>query len=585
LTKKDSYYFTYYQDRKSPQFHFDKDSIEKITRLVPDSLKLNTIQRAQNIVRGRFNFRDIGEVVFTDEVNWHYFHKSNISWHWDFNRHRFFLDLGISYYYTYDDVYLKALTRLWLSWIDQNPPGQGITWKYPFEVASRLNNWIWGFFLLLHSRSDQDYFSQSFMECMLAHADYIYWNLEYHWPNNHLFLQSKVLYQFSLLFPELDNKGLYRKKGQRIFKNQIYTQVLKDGCHSELCSMYHRILAGELLEIYMLMRSNAVDLGIGLSDTIDRMFKFSRAMQRTDGSVPLLGESAGNDSNIRFDPTRFNEVDLNYWIIPQDEIRLWNDKSQQKNKRLYLFETAGYGFLKNEMNGKDLHISFDFGDYSANPASDHGHCDLLSFDLYYDGKPLIMDPGVYYPSADLQFWRSYFKSTRAHNTLMIDNREQIDVRPSSDALKSSKAKLVNCLSSSANTSLTASCIPYWSTDSAVAHHRTIQYDGSYRIVIHDELKGKGTHNCKWHFHLAPNINPSKQNDKTIICFNQNGKYLMKFSFTGNANPTISIIKGGLNPCLGWVSFNSSQVLSAYSMLFEINVKFPFKCQFTIELPP
>ena len=43
---------------------------------------------------------------------------------------------------------------------------------------------------------------------------------------------------------------------------------------------------------------------------------------------------------------------------------------------------------------------------------------MLSFDLYAHGLPFIVDPGItsYFPNA----WTSFYRTTVAHNTVLVD---------------------------------------------------------------------------------------------------------------------------------------------------------------------
>ena len=54
------------------------------------------------------------------------------------------------------------------------------------------------------------------------------------------------------------------------------------------------------------------------------------------------------------------------------------------------------------------------------PAHAHAHADALSFQLWWRGRPVVADPGTYTyePGAD----RDWFRSTRAHSTVRVDDR-------------------------------------------------------------------------------------------------------------------------------------------------------------------
>ena len=71
-----------------------------------------------------------------------------------------------------------------------------------------------------------------------------------------------------------------------------------------------------------------------------------------------------------------------------------------------------------------LKITVDAGDIAPKYISGHGHCDALSFELYYDGIPVIVNSGTHQYQTK---YRKYFRGTSAHNTLCIDGGEQSEI--------------------------------------------------------------------------------------------------------------------------------------------------------------
>ena len=69
----------------------------------------------------------------------------------------------------------------------------------------------------------------------------------------------------------------------------------------------------------------------------------------------------------------------------------------------------------------DRFLIFDCG-----PLGDggHGHYDLLSFEAWAGGRPLIVDPGRYTYAEGEPNLRHWFKGTAAHNTVCVDRLDQ-----------------------------------------------------------------------------------------------------------------------------------------------------------------
>ncbi|HEY7617688.1 MAG TPA: oligosaccharide flippase family protein, partial [Terriglobales bacterium] len=278
-------------------FHFAPEDIPRIVASVPAQVKIKTLNEADRFLAQSFCFRG-REYVFSGKIDWNFCPDGNFSWRWDLNRHAFFLNLATAYYYSQRPEYRAKLLSLWLDWMVQNPVARGPAWRYPFEVAARLQNWIWSYFLLAYSGLEQKGLRQ-LAAALVEHAEYLDAHLEYHWPNNHLLLEAKALYQFAILFPEAGKH--FCRRARAVLEHEVLTQILPDGVHSELSSMYHRIIAGELWELALLCRRQRNPLSAAVEERVQRMQEFSRAVLREDGTVPLLGDSALHDTYLRFD--------------------------------------------------------------------------------------------------------------------------------------------------------------------------------------------------------------------------------------------------------------------------------------------
>jgi len=572
----------YFRQRETPTFHFQSAEINKILATIPDKAKRKTIETAENVLQHRFNFRNIEEKIFHGQIDWQYMPKNNISWNWDLNRHVFFIDLIKAYYYTGKRQYIDEVITTWEDWIEKNLLGTPIIWKYPFEIAARLNNWIWAFFLLISSEQLPNKTVRRFLYSMCEHANYLFWNLELHWPNNHLFLEAKALLEFSILFPELDPDKKFFNRAEMIFKREVDSQILPDGVHSELCSMYHRIIAGELADIVALGDKNSIPFLVNFKRLMDKMTEFSKALLRTDGSVPLTGDSALDDTYIRFELAQFDKTDMNYWLLNMLKTPE-SDVYRNNNLLASNFPCAGYTFIEDKSYGRDIHIIFDSGDFSKNKVSDHAHCDALSFEIYADGKRLFIDPGVYFPGVEKLYWFNYFRSTSAHNTIMIDNLEQSQLWRASDVKKTALVNLFDFTPLENSVTIKALCVPYWSQTKGISHLREFIYYSDKKIIINDCINGCGRHNLKWFFHLAPEITVLEVGNGGFEGLSNDKESLFSFNYYSKQKLLSNIAIGQHNPLLGWVSHNCSEVIPSYSIQFQLETELPFDCKFIIQL--
>ena len=571
----------YFDRRSHSVFHFTSENIEKIVSGIPDELKEKTIQVADLVINRRFSFRNISVAVSAGEIDWCATPQNNMSWLWDMNRHRYFLDLASASFYTGEKKYMDDVVALWQQWIQSNPPCKTVNWKSPFEVAARLNNWIWLFFYMTSSPYAPDLPLATFLRSMYHHAVYLFHNLELHWPNNHLFLESKALLSFCLMFPEYDPDQRFFKRAESVFNRELATQILPDGCHSELCSMYHRVVTGELYELVTLLKRNNMQCFREAGLKVDKMVTFSEELLRGDGSAPLTGDSAADDNYIRFQPEKREKTDLNYWLNAGGPAVQPSVSECLDSPRMRVFPHGGYAFISDHEAGQQLNLLFDCGEFSRNPATDHAHCDALSFDLHACGRPLFVDPGVYYHPQGKPLYQ-YLRSTAAHNTLMIDEREQSWLWRDSDVKSRASVRMLESVTPPGSLAIKAACMPYWGEEEGISHCREIIYNSFGKFKIIDRVDGANRHKLTWSFHFAPGIGVSCEKAQYVFGEDENGLRLFELECC-NDGLGLQIINGREQPPLGWYSENSSTITAIYTALFSIDVELPYECEFNIRV--
>jgi uncharacterized heparinase superfamily protein len=560
-------------------FHFSANEIPQIVAGVPTELKQKAVIEADRVLQQHFCFRG-REHVFVEHIDWNFCPDGNLSWHWDLNRHTFFLKLATAYYYSRNRMYLSRLLSLWAHWIANNPPGRGLTWQYPFEVAARLQNWMWAYFLAAYSGRLGKRQLQRLVLSIREHAEFVDAHLEHHWPNNHLLLEAKALYEFAILFPQ--SSGKYLKRARAVLEREVLAQVLPDGVHSELSSMYHRIVAGELGEFALLCRRQGKPLPDVVEGRIARMADFSLAALRHDGSLPLLGDSAARDSYLRFDLVQ-QDSDLNYW--------LWGDKAapifsrtESGHPELRIFPESGYVFMNRGHDANQVHLTFDAGPFSRCPTANHAHCDALSFELYADRRGLIVDPGFYFSWTDGSGWQRYFQSTGSHNTLKIDGEEQSELLGYTAVRRLARTHLVDQQCSQCESSATAECIPFWVKGEGIRHVREVRLS-DHTVRIRDRVHGSGKHLLEWSFQFGPDIDVIPQGQASLVAHETDQyKSVLEMSVFAEPLPTLQLFCGSTNPLRGWISRESTAVLPAPQAVYSLHADLPFDIEFTLYLP-
>ncbi len=162
----------------------------------------------------------------------------------------------------------------------------------------------------------------------------------------------------------------------------------------------------------------------------------------------------------------------------------------------HAFPEAGYYGIENGA----LKLWMDAGEIAPSYMPGHGHCDGLSFELSYGGRPVFVNSGTGQYQGEL---RSYFRSTAAHNTVVIDGKEQSQcwgehrvgkrIRNVSGGVQGSRVfgKLTTC--------------------NDKTQERSIEIKGLL-VTIRDQVQGY----AQAYFHLAPDLRYELENQRVKI---------------------------------------------------------------------
>lgn len=152
------------------------------------------------------------------------------------------------------------------------------------------------------------------------------------------------------------------------------------------------------------------------------------------------------------------------------------------------------------MRDGDLYLCFNTSGAGINGRGSHGHNDALSIEVSAGGRALIIDPGTYVYSADLEK-RHLFRSTAYHSTVQIDGLEQntIDVQTPFVIGNEARPRVLEWKTDADSDKVVAEHYGY-----PVVHRRTVIFNKRERFwLIDDEFFGEGEHLYEARFHLAP----------------------------------------------------------------------------------
>lgn len=232
------------------------------------------------------------------------------------------------------------------------------------------------------------------------------------------------------------------------------------------------------------------------------------------------------------------------------------------------FQDGGFYIMRHG----DLYMIIDCVPADPKAPSGHKHNSRLSFELFADDKSFIIDPGTYIYTADKEM-RNLFRSTKYHNTVVVDGEEQNSF--SEDelfAMKHDAAVKVNLwLTTNDCDLLDAEHNGYARLKIPVIHRRRIYFnkDKAY-WVIRDILAGEPgyKHRFDLYFHFAPM--ELKLRDELVI----------ETDSRNDTNIMVAPLETeGVEMMIenGWVSYNYGRKVRApvvkYSKISEVPAEF------------
>jgi uncharacterized heparinase superfamily protein len=333
------------------------------------------------------------------------------------------------------------------SWIDANRGLRGDGW-HPYTISLRVVNWCEA---LLAFGDDE-----TIRASIYAQAAFLARHLEHDVRGNHLLENARALIRAGAFFDE----RRWLARGADVLRVEVPEQVLADGGHFERTPAYHVRVLQVLEDVATYVPEP------WLTSAIERMRAFLAAIVPPNGRLPLIKDTT---LDARVAPSKSHSIHL---------------------------ADSGFAVIRDDARG-DFLIA-DFGRVCPDYLPAHAHADMFSFELTIGGQPIIVDSGVYeYAEGE---WRTWFRSTAAHNTVEIGGRDQSEMWASFRVGRRARPHGVVWTDDARLTSIEG-----WHDGYApVIHHRRIVALRDRRAwVVVDRITGPAGHRARSFIHLHP----------------------------------------------------------------------------------
>lgn len=441
---------------------------------------------------------------------------------WELNRHFQFAMLAKNYYASGEQKFFDELKDLFYDWNENNPFLWGISWTSVMEVAIRCSNWCYTWAFLKKVNADTKILDD--LEIGIINmTDYIAKHYSrYSSANNHLIVEAYAIGQTGVLC----NYEPWIKLAVEILTRELPLQNYSDGVNKELSIHYQSFYMEAMGLMMRLLIKNYIDVPESWQPMLEKMCMYVADCIGDYGEVVVFGDDdEGKILDLQSGPNHYQYVlglfsmmlDKQYTdmqTIECENLR-WlftkNDTAVAKKKELYkptlsvCYKEGGNTIMRSEdhkvLIGID-HAALGFGSIAA-----HGHADALSFQMFYEGKPVFVDPGTYIYHCDIES-RNEFRKTKSHNTVCVDGKDQSEMLGAFLWGKKAECRLIDFRETDQTVELVASHDGYDGNST-----RKIRFDKACKFEIEDIVPAKSP---VAYFHIGPEFDVENISGKVIL---------------------------------------------------------------------
>jgi hypothetical protein len=517
----------------------------------------------------------------------------NVKQVWELSRHHHLTQLAAAYWLTGDEQYAEAVDRQLRSWWAQNPNLSGIHWTSGIELGVRLVSWVWIRRLLDEWPKVQDLFEHH-EDCrrqLRWHQEYLAaFASEGSSGNNHAIAEDVGLLVASCALPWFVESPRWRALASSRLRRHLTSNTGSDGLNREQATDYHRFVTELALVALTEARASGHDLGDELWALVTSSLDAAAAVLDVRGRPPRQGDGDEGRALVL-------DGDTDPWALllsagaatvgPRDWwpatspsllgtlLGALADRPPQEHGRPLTrprsFADAGLMLLRTPPGEEpEIWCRCDGGPHGFLSIAAHAHADALSLEVRHDGVDVLADPGTYCYHGEPQ-WRRYFRSTRAHNTICVDERDQSVAGGPFLWTHHATTTLLRDETSRDGEQVWAAVHDGYRNLSRgpVRHQRVVRLSPARRTLVVEDLltarRGRGDHTVSLAFHLGPEVHAELEGASA------------RLRWRGCSGPceaalelpeslTWSAHRGEVDPPLGWYSPGFGQRVPATALV-------------------
>ena len=490
---------------------------------------------------------------------------------WEPSRHQHLTVLAAAYALTGEERYAERVAAHLHGWWAANPPLSSVHWVSGIELGIRLVSWVWvrrlldgwpGAPALFEDNPEalhQIWYHQRWLAAFRSQGSS---------ANNHVIAETAGQLAAAAAFPWFPQSTGWRTEALRALDEHLAANTFGTGLNRELATEYHGLvlelgLAGALeahaagVAVPATTRLVLLRMSDALAAIVDSALHPPRQGDADDG-FGLIVDGTGTHRWGSLLATGGALFGRRAWWpeVTGTDVRTpllaalagdgFRVTAPRPAKRPAHLPDAGMTILRSpaESNGTggEIWCRCDGGPHGFLSIAAHGHADALSVEVRHAGVDVLADPGTYCYHGQ-PAWRSYFRSTRGHNTLELDGADQ------------SASGGPFLWTRHAATTVRAAGDARWQAEhdgyAPATHRRTVELAGA-DLRITDEVRSAGEHAARLAFHLGPEVAVELDGHTAHLSWTGHGG-VHTAVLALPADLSWSAHRGETEPPLGWFS--------------------------------
>jgi hypothetical protein len=511
----------------------------------------------------------------------------NIKQVWEISRLHHLTVLAAGWFLSGDERYAARVSDQLQSWWQENPFLSGVHWTSGIEVGVRLISLVWIRRLLEGWPGAADLFERNGLA-----VRQIYWHQQYlaafrsrgSSANNHVIAEAAGQLAASCAFSWFPESAQWQQQSAGLLERELISNTFPSGIGRELASDYHCFVA----ELGLVAATEARAVGRPLAPAawqrLCAMVDSGAAVLDERLRPPRQGDGDEGRALVLDDPARESWPSLlalgnalfgrlAWWPSVSPDVRstllgamngpaaTMPGRPAQRPSR---FADAGITLLRTAAGDRpEIWCRCDGGPHGYLSIAAHAHADALSVEVRYGGVDILADPGTFCYHGD-PAWRSYFRSTIAHNTAEVGGRNQSVEGGPFLWLQHARTQQIDTGDDGSTAWWVAEHDGYTSLEPSVRHRRSVRLDRRSRSLdIMDEIDGE--HDIRLSFHLGPDVQAELTGARAALSWTTAvGPGTAQLALPGELR--WSMHRGETDPPLGWYSPRFGQRVPAVTLV-------------------